>query len=433
MNQTRIEDLRCTESLTTMKTLLEARRPDVAILAGRAGVKSGRNDRYPESIHKLHAKLGELLLDDEDQRRLAWEHLLSAAFGLPNDGMINLNLGRFYESEERHRRAMSRYVQAVVQPESGPMAVKALENLQKKMSGEPLSVDLVDRLIAGKVYNFGAATRFEADEQTDTNRVVLAELFTNGHFGRRLKEGWRSFAIGGAMACEGLLSHFPRERLAVLVHHVEKPEPTALMNPVSERMVSLYGDDRPVYFKINGRLTGPGAERWRKGEQLYEANRQLVIQELAEPSDWTITAEGEVKDGIVSGTVTVKGDADPNLTVEIILAERGVLYPGKAQVVVNRMVVRGALTEKLSGVPFKPEAGEMRIPFKRALADITKTNEAFLSDYEKSGGGACTRLSTKIDPRQVTIVAALRDRFSNEVMQAVQINPKGAEPQESRR
>ena len=76
---------------------------------------------------------------------------------------------------------MSRYVQAVIQPESGPLAVSGLERVQKAMGGEPLSVDLVEKLIAGKVYNFGAATVFKADKSTDTNRCVLVELFTNPH------------------------------------------------------------------------------------------------------------------------------------------------------------------------------------------------------------------------------------------------------------
>lgn len=432
MDKTRVEDLRTTEALTTMKTLLEARRPDVAIMAGEIGVKSGRDDRYPESIHKLHSKLGELMLEDPTRRRKAWEHLLSAAFGLPEDGIINLHLGRFYELEKRYRRAMSRFVQAVVQPESGPQAVKALERLQQKMSGEPLSVDLIDKMIAGKVYNFGAATRFDAKPDNTSNRTVLVEFFTNGHFGRRLREGWRSFAIGGSMACEGLLSHYEREHCAVLVYHVEQPEPTALMNPLSTHMADFYGDPRPIYCKVNGVGTGPGAEVWRKGEQLYEANRQLVADALLDGTDWKIDVTAKVEDGVVSGSAAVEGPAESGLYVQIVLAERGVLYPGKAQVVVNRMVARATLTGKLDGVKFAPTGGKMTIPFSKALADVTKANEAWLEKYEQGGGKSCSRLSTGIDPRQLTIVAYLRDLGTREVLQAVQINPVGAEPKEKR-
>ena len=432
MDKTRVADLRCTEALTTMKTLLEARRPDVAIMAGEIGVKSGRDDRYPESVHKLHSKLGELMLEDPERRRKAWEHLLSAAFGLPEDGMINLHLGRFYELEERYRRAMSRYVQAVVQPESGPMAVTALERLQQKMSGEPLSVDLIDKMIAGKVYNFGAATRFEPKPENTSNRVVLVEFFTNGHFGQRLPEGWRSFAIGGAMAAEGLLSHYERDQCAVLMYHVEQPEPTALMNALSMHMAEYYRDPRPIYTKVNGVETGPGAEKWRKGEQVYEANRERVVSALVKETDWEIDLTAKIEAGVVSGEAVVKGPAASGLYVQIVLAERGVLYPGKAQVVVNRMVARATLTGKLDGVRYAPEGGKMTIPFNKALADVTAENEAYLERYEEGGGKSCSRLSTTIDPRQVSLVAYIRNVGTREVLQAVQINPVGAELKEKR-
>ena len=434
MDKTRIEDLRSTEALATMKHLLEARRPDVAIVAGEIGVKSGRKDRYPESVHKLHAKLGELMVEQPEHRRKAWEHLLSAAFGLPEDGMINLHLGRFYELEKRWKRAMSRYVQAVIQPESGPMAIPGLERIQKGMGGEALSVDLVDKLIAGKVYNFGAPTRFEPTKDNTSNRCVLVELFTNAHVGRRLREGWRSFAVGGSMGIEGLLSHYPRKHIAVLVHHVEAPEPTALQNALSLNMSEYYGDARPVYTMINGVRKAPGASRSRDAEKVYEQNRVAVADALLEPTDWTIEVKGaKVGNGIVEGEVIVKGPPDPGLKVQIVLAERGVLYPGKAKVVVHRMVARGSLIGKLDGITYKPANGEMKISFKKALDDFTKENEAYLDKFEKTGGTACSRLSTKIDPRQVSIVAYIRDMQTHEVMQAIQLNPAGAEPKEDKR
>ncbi len=425
MDKTRIDDLRSTEALTTMKMLLEARRPKIAIVAGKIGVESGRKDRYPESVHKLHARLGELLLGQKDPTA-AWEHLLSAAFGLPHDGRVNLNLGRFYEQQKRYKRAMSRYVQAVIQPESGPLAVAGLERVQKAMGGEPLSVDLVDKLIAGKVYNFGAATRFKADAKTDTNRCVLVELFTNPHFSRRLPEGWRSFNVGGVMGQEGLLSHFPRSRVAVLTYHVAEPEPSALINALSMDTADRYNDMRPVYMKINGTATGPGAGRSRDAEKIYNRNRGAVLSELRRKSDHEITAEARIEktadNTMVRGKIVIKGPAADGLRVHIVLAERGVLYPGKGKVVVHRMVARGVMTRSVEGTEYKPENGEMTIVFERSLQKLQKTNEAWLAKYEKRTNKSTTRLSTRIDPRQVSIVAFVRAEDSNEVMQAVHID-----------
>jgi len=406
--------------------LIEAGRPDVAIVAGKIGVESGRKDRYPEAVHKLHTKLGELLLG-RDQVDDAWEHLLSAAFGLPDDGKVNLLLGQLYEAKERWRRAQSRYIQAVIQPETGPQAIEGLERVQRSMEGEPLSVDLVDRMVRGKVHNFSAATKFEPSEETDTTRCVYVELFTNPHFGRKLTEGWRSFAVGGAMAAEGLLSHFPRDRVVVVSHHLDAPEPVATMTELGLVAAQEYGVQGPVAMAIDGRQFGPGAGRWRQAERIYEENRTLVMDELTRPTPYAITIDaeltGEGADAVgVRGTVRVTGPDDTLRRVQVLLVERGVLYPGKAQVVVHRNLVRGSLVDSIDGVRFDPEDGAQSIDFARTLADITAENVAHLDRYEEGGGGAASRLSVAIDPRQVSVVAFVRDATNGEVLQAAQLD-----------
>lgn len=424
IDKTRIDDLRTTEALASMKVLVSALRPEVAIMAGEIGVEHGRKDRYPESVHKLHLELGRLLLEQDEDRR-AWEHLLSAAFGLPDDGHVNLELGRFYERSERYRRAMSRYLQAVITPETGALAVAGLERVQNKIGGERFSVDLIDKLIAGKVHNYTAANPFEETPETQTNRVVLAELYTNPHFGRKLTEGWRSFAVGGAMAAEGLLTHYPRSRLAVLSYHIDAPEPNALINPLSLHMAQRYRIDRPVYFRINGVRNGPGAARWRQAEEAYNENRVLVMEELADSTRYLVSLNVTLDKDLdtLRGTVTARGPERSGLRVQIVLAERGVLYPGKAKVVVHRNVVRGALTESLDGELFAPdEDGKQRVQFTSSIKQLQRTNEEFLEQYERDGRGLTTRLSTEIDPLQLTVVALIREVDSGEVLQAVQVD-----------
>ena len=422
IHKTRIEDLRTTEALATMKMLLEERRPDLAIIAGKMGVESGRKDRYPEAVHKLHTQLGELLLERGEGSE-AWEHLLSAAFGLPDDGEVKLLLGRLYEQQGRWRRAQSQYIQAVITPETGPQAIEGLERLQEQMEGEPLSVDLVDRMIQGKVHNFSAATKFESTPETDNNRCVLVELYTNPHFGRKQGENWEGFAIGGSMAMEGVLSHFPRERAVVLVHHIDLPEPCALMTDLGMHSFQMYGLEGPVSTVIDGGDFGPGAQRWRKAEEVYEANRALVSDHLTQPSEVELAIDATLADdGTVRGTVRVTAPDARLLRVQVVLAERGVLYPGKSVVVVNRMVARGSVLDSIDGVRLENVEGEQTISFTRTLAEITAANVAFLDAYEQNGGGAASRLSVKIDPRQVSLVAFIRNAATLKVLQAVQLD-----------
>ena len=125
---------------------------------------------------------------------------------------------------------------------------------------------------------------------------------------------------------------------------------------------------------------------------------------------------------MVRGKIVIKGPAADGLRVHIVLAERGVLYPGKGKVVVHRMVARGVMTRSIEGTEYKPENGEMTIVFERSLQKLQKTNEAWLAKYEKRTNKSTTRLSTRIDPRQVSIVAFVRAEDSNEVMQAVHID-----------
>ena len=423
VDRTRISDLRATESLETMKKLLLAHRPALAIEAGELGVKSGRKDRYPESVHKLHAKLGELMLDSSADDK-AWEHLLSAAFGLPEDGRINLLLGRFYEKKKRYKRAMSRYIQAVIQPESGGDAVKGMESVQKAMGGDPLSVDLVDKMIAGKVRNFGAATTFKADKDTDTNRVALVELFQNVHLGQPQAEGWRSFLEGGTMAEEGILSHFPRSRVAVLTYHLPTPELSATVTALGIDMAQLYGEPRPGYFCIDGMSKAKGFGRWRDAEGLYEGVRRRVVRSLEESSDHTIHLESTIDGDRIDGEVKIQGPAREGAHVQLILYERGVLYPGKGLVVVHRNLARARLTEKFEGLPFQVGEKGFSYRFSASLKDLQKQHERYLTVLEGERRQMATRLSTRIDPRQVGVTAILRGADGREVLQCAQVASK---------
>ncbi|MFT5857777.1 MAG: hypothetical protein ACI8XO_005039, partial [Verrucomicrobiales bacterium] len=100
------EDLISTRGLDLMRELRASGYPMQAVLAGELGIEGGRADRYPNSVHQLHSAIGDILLEQDEDKR-AWRHLLSAAFGLPEDGLINLKLGLFYERQKRYNRAMS--------------------------------------------------------------------------------------------------------------------------------------------------------------------------------------------------------------------------------------------------------------------------------------------------------------------------------------
>ena len=415
VNDAELEDLRATTMLDLMKKLAEAGYPEHVLKAGEIGIESGRKDRYPDAVHKIHGRMGEVLLD-LGRNRDAWRHLLSAAFGLPEDGLINLNLARFYERSGRLRRAYSRYVQAVIQPESGPQALEGLERLQAKMpGGERYSVDLVERLIGGKILTFGTANKFKPDAENATNRVVLLEFFTNAHL---------EAALGGELGNEGILSHFPRTHVAALSYHLPQPQLDPLVNELALHTAQRRGVDKPTVHVFDGLEQGPGAARSDQKELVYGALREKILAQLKRPSPWTFALEATVEGDVVSGVLRVQGPEREGLQLQIVLAERGVLFPGKSKVVIHRMLARGLLTDALDGVAWRPKDGVMEIPFRRSLAEISKVNAAWLDDFERRGGGSVPRMAVRIDPEQVTLVAYARGS-SGQIVQALQVDPQG--------
>ncbi len=417
------EDLRATAALDRMKELAEDGWPDYVIAAGELGLEAARADRYPDSAHQIHSKLGEVhLTAGRDQQ--AWKHLLSAAFGLPEDGMINLNLGRYYEGQGRWRRAFSRYVQAAIAPESGPQAIEGLQRVQPELADEePFSVDLIERMIEGKVLNFGAAARYEPDPESETNRVVLVEFFTNGQFER--------FAQAGALANEGLISHFRDGHAAFLSYHVEVPGLEPLVTPYGLEIAQLRQVSEPTVHLFNGRRAGPGAGRLRDREGIYRRLKSIAYDELADASDWELSIDFELVDGVLRGGVTAEGPerGAEDLRLCVVLAERGVLFPGKSQVVIHRMLARAPLTERARGVRLEMEGGAFEHRFEQPLAELGAAQEQWLRQAMAEGRGQAVLMSTDVDPRQVTVVAYLHNPWTGEVVQAAQRHAEQEEQQ----
>ncbi|MCB9890571.1 MAG: hypothetical protein H6832_08485 [Planctomycetes bacterium] len=430
VHRTRPETLRATRAIKTVDMLAQARLPEAAVRAGELGITEGRLDRYPESVHRLHVRLGEILLDLHRDRD-AWEHLMSAAFGL-NDAVgaadqarVNLLLGEYYERTSRLQRAASRYVQAVITPEAGEAAIAGLTRVQEKLGGDRFSVDLVDRLISGKVRAMTAPTKFVVDDDTNTNHCVLVEHVTNPHLGVKKGERWRAFTEGGAMIFQALLTHFPRDRVVLIGYHSAYPRPVGITNELSLHASSKVRG-RPTFF-VDGRAVGSGAVEYDGAEAGYAGMKRVVRGALGSPSDFELELHAGLQGGAVTGDVVVRGPRDDALRVEVLLAEKGVLYPGLGATVVHRMVARAALTEELSGVPFEQQEKKdglavMRVPFSRGLAAIEAANRAFLDDYEEKAKSIATRLSTGMDPDQLVVIACLRDSRSGAVLQAAQVD-----------
>ena len=103
------------------------------------------------------------------------------------------------------------------------------------------------------------------------------------------------------------------------------------------------------------------------------------------------------------------------------------LFPGGSTVVIHRYLARHELTD-IGGVEYVPEPdpdgdGMQTVTFSANLETIAQTQLDYLTQLEKGGLGATTRLSTRVDPAQAVIVAWIENPRSRQVYQAIVIDP----------
>jgi len=387
--ETRPEDLRTTTAWELMPVFEEAGRDRLMIVAGELGLPTGRKDRDAQAVYKLHSRMGEVYLA-EGQRRKAWRHLLSAAFGYPDHGPTNYWLGKFYEQEGRLTRAFSRYLQAAIQEETTRLGMEGLGRVQGKLeAGERLDVETVEKLVSGKVPAFRAPDRFREDEKTKTNRVVLAELFTHSHVVP---------CLAPDLAFDGLLSHFPRERVAVLVHHVSAPGADGLACEASDARAASLGVSRPGTGVIDGDARLDLLGRDEHVEDRYRKVKAAVRRALKKESAYELQIDAALDGARVRGKVKAAGPG-ADRTLHVLLVEKGVVFAGRSKIVVHHMVVRDRILE----AAYEPG---MEAPFEIDLSGRTR-------------GGLRT---IPVDPRQTAVVAFLAGRHG--VYQAAYAEPE---------
>lgn len=415
-------DLRTTSALEVMELAASAANNEALVAAGAFGVEAGRNDRYPDAVHKVHAKLGRTLLDMERYDE-AWRHLLSSAFGQPENGPVNLGLGEYYEHQARgllaegradaaagrFRRAFSRYLQAAIKPDSGPSGVEAMARVQADLraldaKNTRFGAELVERLIAGRVRNFGAPGRFKRSDEHHPDKVVLVEYFTNGFLGTEANGG----AIAGGMAQEGLLQHYGDDAVAFLSYHLPDPRLDPLVNDVALERAAALQVDRPIFQVIDGVARVPSVGKWRDAEALYSGTKQRIEAALAAAPSAKLSMDATLTGGVVSGEVRfenanlVMGPSQgitklPRL--HVVLAEERVIFPGASGVVIHRMLARAELVNAVAKGPGGTFA------FEIALDDIAAQNDAALERLVDQGAGAVRKLSLEVDPAEVKLVA----------------------------
>jgi hypothetical protein len=236
------------------------------------------------------------------------------------------------------------------------------------------------------------------------------------------------------------MQHFSDENVAFLSYHLPVPALDPLVNDLAIARAGELGVQAPNVQVIDGSQGLQGAGKWRDAEKIYEATRKAIAEHLlsesADELELDVTAEYIAPDeqnpaGRIAGWVALDGPEYMDLHMYCVLAERGVLFPGASGVVVHRMVARAELLSMGSTEPrgalWVPDAGSMELTFDVGLHDVQAQNEACLDRLMDEGAGTVRKLSMQLDPRQLVLVAFVRDDGTGEILQAVVCEPDGVE------
>ena len=174
---------------------------------------------------------------------------------------------------------------------------------------------------------------------------------------------------------------------------------------------------------FDGTVRAPGAARWRSAEAVYQRCRSAALARIVVETPFDFEIDARIEDGHLKGTVTAHGPDEEGLGIQVVLAEKGVLFPGKSTVVVHRAVARAALTGADEGVAFQPVDGTMELTFDASFDALAEAQESYLDQLEAEGLGSVARISTRIDPRQARVVVFAFDRTDGSVLGAALAEP----------
>lgn len=389
--------------LDFLKKMAQERKDVYDLVRAKAlelSMKHARHDEDPDSVHRTRSELGAVLLE-EGQLKEAYRHLLSAAFGLPRDGLINLRLGDLYAKKGQDARAWSRYLMAAITPEAGPQGMDGLKRLaDKKGTKTPYDADEMERLLEGRIPAFEPASEYRPNErQKASGRVVVAELFTGAHC---------KPCAAADLAFDGCYVHFGGGEVVVLEHHVPIPAAEPLVCPASMQRARAIGVRSSPTVLLDGvsSVRGVGGNPG-KASASFRRLRQAIERRLEQPTPWRLALDGRVADGEVAVTATIDGPAVEGVRLVLYLCERTMLFPGGNRIVLHRWVTRYDLTR--GGVEIAARDGKRTIERRAMLEAVMDEVDEYLDAIEDKSNQAFPMRATEVAPKQVAVVGMLVD------------------------
>lgn len=388
-------------------------RFELAKLVLTEAVELAKDDLDATASHQVQARLGRIAYLAGDIRQ-ARRHLLSAAFGLPRDPVVNLWMGDLYMQMDKPSRAWSRYLQAALNDDDPSAALKGINRLNNDPEfRQTFTMADAVQLAEGRVPALHPPRRFDpARAGADARPVELVELFTCiDHPPTQAAE----------MALAGLAEHLEPAGTAFVQYHLTQPSNDPLAVPIGARRAAMYGVDGvpTAVFDGTARLEGGGDDT--AAGAVYRAYRLAALSADPNGRPWELTGTLERDGRQLIGSVTVDGPADPSgARLHLLVCEATQMVLGSNAMVFHHHVARSSLTDP-NGRPLA--GGAQTVPVQLDADALSARLAEQLAAHEREKRIEYTMKPTYVDSRQLRIVAIVQDPASGRVLAAAELAP----------
>ena len=411
------QERRSGEMLRLSDELTDSDRDDKYALAGVAleiGLEHAPQALNGTEAHRIHARLGLVALRRDDLRQ-ARRHLLSAAFGLPRDPLVNLWLGELYERMGKLTRAWSRYVQAAISKDRPPAALEGLDRLNRNPAFRAdFSMSDAQQLLEGRVVEFHPAGRHPSATGGDVGQPArLVELFTCVD---------EPATLGAELAFGALREYFDRSAVALIEYHLSSPEADPLTCEVGAARRAFYGVEHVPVAYFDG-----GAPLWAGGddgeaERIFSGYVSALSESPQVAAQWRLSGTASFRDTAISGRVELDGpQGGAGLRLHVILCEKAVMLPGANSLLLHRQVARSAVAPP-RGFVVPSAVGRRVFDIRVDTTEVRADLERAIATIEKEGGIEFTMRPTYVDAGSSVFVAFLQEESSRRVWAACEFD-----------
>jgi hypothetical protein len=257
-----------------------------------------------------------------------------------------------------------------------------------------------------------------AGRKGKSDRVVLVELFTGAQCPP---------CVAADLAFDALGKTFKPSEVVLLQYHVHVPQPDPLTSPDSEARMKFYDEavqSRAPTMLFNGQPAARGGGTMSDAGEKYEEYLGVIepLLEAASKGQIKLSATRAGDKVEIKAEVSNLAQTGDDVRLRLALVEEEVSYKGTNGVPRHHQVVR-AMPGGDEGTVMKDKTAKKTVTVD--LAKLKKDLTAYLDDYAKKR--PFPHKDRPLELKKLRVIAFVQNDKSGEVLQAAQVEVKGAE------